>query len=76
MHPLQDRALLAFTALSCQQSSTGGAFKDFANSLVGLGRALEVFVGPNLLADFLTLDRSGQTCYSRSGWASNKPVLQ
>lgn len=56
MAPLQDQALLAFTALSGQQSSTGGAFKDFANSLVGLGRAFEVFVGTDLLADFLALE--------------------
>lgn len=56
MGPLQDQALLAFTALSCQQSGTGGTFEDFADSLVGLGRALKVFVGSDLLADFLTLE--------------------
>jgi hypothetical protein len=56
MGPLQDQALLAFTALSCQQCSTGGTFEDFANSLVGLGRAFKVFVGSDLLADFLALE--------------------
>lgn len=79
-HPLQDQALLAFTALSRQQSSTGGAFEDFANSLVDLGRAFEVFVGSDLLADLLTLEmimsavllevcqRHGRTCSAVTGF--------
>ena len=52
---LQDQALLAASALSGQESSTGSGFEDFTDSLVGLGRAFQVFVGTNLLANLLTL---------------------
>ena len=53
---LQNQALLALAALAGQQGCTGSGFEDFADTLVGLGRALEVFVGTNLLANFLTLN--------------------
>ena len=51
---LQDQALV-FLLLLGQQGGTGGGFEDFANAVVGLGRALEVLVCTNLLADFLAL---------------------
>ena len=52
---LQDQALLALSALASQEGGTGGRFEDFTDALVCLGRAFKVFVGTNLLADFLTL---------------------
>lgn len=42
--------------------------KHLADALVGPGRALEVLVGADLLADFLTLERSVSVC------ASSRPV--
>jgi hypothetical protein len=51
---LQDQALVLLLLL-CQEGSSGGRFENFADTLVGLGRAFEVFVGTNLLAHFLTL---------------------
>jgi hypothetical protein len=38
-----------------QQSSAGSVLEDLANTLVGLGRALEVLESTDLLADLLTL---------------------
>jgi hypothetical protein len=38
-----------------QESSASGSLEDFTHTLVGAGRALEVLVGTDLLADFLTL---------------------
>jgi len=55
---LQNQALLALSALAGQQGGTGSGLEDFADTLVGLGRALEVFVGTNLLANFLALHAS------------------
>lgn len=57
---LENQATLARLAASLalsglQESSTSGSLEDFADTLVGAGRALEVLVGANLLADFLTL---------------------
>lgn len=55
---LQDKALVLLAAaatLARQESSTGGVLEHLADTLVGLGRALEVLVGANLLADLLTL---------------------
>ena len=52
---LQDQALLALSTLASQQGGAGGRLKHFADTLIGLGRTLEVFVGTDLLADFLTL---------------------
>lgn len=53
---LQDAALLVLGAAAArQQGGTGGVLENFADALVGLGRALEVLVGADLLADFLTL---------------------
>jgi hypothetical protein len=43
------------TPATGEQSSTGSVLENFADALVGLGGALEVFVGTNLLADLLTL---------------------
>jgi hypothetical protein len=51
---LQDQALVLLLLLR-QEGSSGGRFEDFADTLIGLGRAFEVFVGTNLLAHFLTL---------------------
>ncbi len=50
------------TFLLGQQSSTGGVFKDLAHALVGLGRAFEVLVGINLLANFLSLESNHTSC--------------
>lgn len=57
---LENQATLARLAASLaldglQESSTSGSLEDFADTLVGAGRALEVLVGANLLANFLTL---------------------
>jgi hypothetical protein len=46
-------ALLAGAGL--KQSRAGGGLEDLADTLVGTGRALEVLVGTDLLADLLTL---------------------
>lgn len=55
---LQDAALLVLGAATArEQSSAGGVLEDLVDALVGLGGALEVLVGTNLLADLLTLFR-------------------
>lgn len=64
--PLQDQALvLLAAAFPLQQSSASGVLKHLPDTLVGLGRALEVLVGTNLLANFLTL--FGRNCGQLSG---------
>lgn len=45
-------AALAFLGEKCRAR---GVFEDLTDTLARLGRALEVFVGADLLADFLTL---------------------
>jgi hypothetical protein len=56
MIDLHNQAFAVFlSALSGQESGTGGRLKDFAYTLVGLGRTLEVFVGTDLLTNFLAL---------------------
>jgi len=45
-------AALAFLGEKCRAR---GVFEDLTDTLTRLGRALEVFVGADLLADFLTL---------------------
>jgi hypothetical protein len=45
----------ALAGAAGQKSSAGGVLKHLADTLVGLGRALKVLVGTNLLANFLTL---------------------
>lgn len=53
----QAPALAGFFGLvGLQQGRAGGSLEDLAHTLVGAGRALEVLVGTDLLADFLTLD--------------------
>jgi hypothetical protein len=55
---LQDRALALLAGLALadlQEGSTGSGLEDLTDTLVGTGRALEVLVGTNLLADLLTL---------------------
>lgn len=47
--------LAAAATLARQESSAGGVLEHLADTLIGLGRALEVLVGANLLADLLTL---------------------
>lgn len=58
MAPLQQLALalvLATVAAAREKGSAGGVLEHLADALVGLGRALEVLVGTDLLADLLTL---------------------
>lgn len=52
---LQDLTLLLLLVFLGEQSSTGCVLEDFADTLVGFGRAFEVFVSANLLADILSL---------------------
>jgi hypothetical protein len=55
---LQDQALLlalAAPGTARHESSPGGVLKDLADTLVGLGGALEVLVGLDLLTDLLAL---------------------
>ena len=52
---LQNQALLALAALAGQKSSTRGRLEHLAHTVIGLGRAFEIFVGTDLLADFLAL---------------------
>lgn len=52
---LQNQALLALSTLAGEQSSTGGGLEHLTHAVVGLGRAFEILVGTDLLADFLTL---------------------
>lgn len=47
--------LLAAAPAAGKQSSAGSVLEHLADTLVRLGRALEVLVGANLLADLLTL---------------------
>jgi hypothetical protein len=57
---LENKALLvalAGLAATCHEGGTGGVLEDFADTIVALGRALEVLVGHDLLTDLLTLDR-------------------
>lgn len=55
--PLQDQALLvaALAAAAREESGARGVLENLTDTLVGPGRALEVLVGTNLLADLLTL---------------------
>lgn len=39
----------------CQEGGAGGGLEDLPDTLVGPGRALQVLVGADLLANFLTL---------------------
>lgn len=55
---LQDRALALLARLALadlEEGSAGSGLEDLTDTLVGAGRALEVLVGTNLLADLLTL---------------------
>jgi hypothetical protein len=53
---LEDQALgVLLWASARQKGGTGGVLKHLPNTLVGLGRALEILVGADLLADVLTL---------------------
>lgn len=56
---LQDRALFLAAAAAglgdLQEGSASGSLEDFLDTLICAGRALQVLVGANLLADFLTL---------------------
>lgn len=53
---LQDSALALLLACLGQKGSAGSSFENLTNTFVGPGRAFEVLVGADLLADFLTLD--------------------
>ena len=58
---LQDRALALLAGLALadlQEGSAGSGLEDLTDTLIGTGRALEVLVGTNLLADLLTLHRA------------------
>jgi hypothetical protein len=56
---LQKQALALLAGLlagaGLEQSRAGGRLEDLADTLIGTGRALEVLVGTDLLADLLTL---------------------
>jgi hypothetical protein len=54
---LQDKALgvVLLASLAGQESRSGRVLEHLTDALVGLGRALEVLVGANLLADLLAL---------------------
>jgi hypothetical protein len=53
---LKDAALVTLGSLLARhQGSSSRMLEHFANAFVGLGRALEVLVCTNLLADLLTL---------------------
>lgn len=54
MSSLQDRALLLLL-LSREQRGARGVLEHFPDAFIGLGRALEVFLGANLLADVFGL---------------------
>lgn len=47
--------MLLAAAFPLQKRSTCGMLENLSDALVGLGRALEILVGANLLADLLTL---------------------
>jgi hypothetical protein len=49
--------LLAVSGAAGEQSGAGGVLEDLADTLVCLGRAFEVLVAANLLADLLALER-------------------
>lgn len=51
----QALVLLAAAPAAGEQSSARGVLENLADTLVRLGGALEVLVGTDLLADFLTL---------------------
>lgn len=53
---LQDQALVLLLLLG-QESCPRGRLKDLADTMVGLGRAFEIFVSADLLANFLALCR-------------------
>lgn len=59
---LQDSALALLLACLGQKGSAGGSLEDFTDTLVGPGRAFEVLVGADLLADFLTLYDKERNC--------------
>ena len=66
---LQNAALLVLGAATARkQSSAGGVLENLVDAFVGLGRALEVLVGTNLLANLLSLfqvltdGRKRETC--------------
>jgi hypothetical protein len=51
---LQDQALVLLLLFG-QESCSRGRLEHLADAMVGLGRAFEIFVGADLLANFLTL---------------------
>lgn len=53
---LEDQALgVLLRARAREQGSTSGVLENLPDTLIGLGRTLEVLVGANLLANVLTL---------------------
>lgn len=65
---LQNQAALLLTTLtldSLEKGSPGGGFEDFTDTFVGAGRALQVLVGADLLADFLTLRWVSMCCCTK-----------
>jgi hypothetical protein len=66
---LQDQALCtALLLLSGEESGPGGVFEYFSDTLVGLGRALEVLLGTNLLAHILGLGGVSQVMCDCGVW--------
>jgi hypothetical protein len=64
---LQDQALVLLLLLG-QESCSRGRLKDLADTMVGLGRAFEVFVRADLLANFLALCVPVSIQYYQRGW--------
>lgn len=58
---LQDSALALLLACLGQKGSAGSSFENLTDTFIGPGRAFEVLVGADLLADFLTLDDKERT---------------
>jgi len=55
---LQDQTSVLLATFLLEEGGTGSRFEDFADTFVGLGRAFEILVCADLLANFLTLFRS------------------
>ena len=65
---LENEALLLLL-LPGGESSTGGVLKHFPDTLVGLGRALDVLLGTNLVLDLSRLP-GGVSIVACSWWSS------
>jgi hypothetical protein len=80
---LQDQTSVLLATFLLEEGGTGSRFEDFADTFVGLGRAFEILVCADLLANFLTLvsnvlaDVSSTECsFNHQGDGSLKQVLE